>query len=212
MNARNLAALFDQLRQSILAELRVSMPGRVVAYHEATQRVDVQPLLKETRVGPDGKLLVESLPVITNCPIASSYRIRFPIVVGDVVWLIFADRSIDQWLAKGATAEVDPVDLRRHHLSDAIAIPGLFHDVEGRPSVHFTDTQIRLGDDAASQALALASKVRAELQALRDAIATTWVPVAGDGGASLKLLFAPPTGALQNWPADVGSATVKAKD
>jgi len=49
-------------------------------------------------------------------------------------------------------------------------------------------------------AVSLATK--ADLQAVYDAIATTWVPVAGDGGTSLKTLF-------QGLPGPAGTTKLK---
>lgn len=200
-----LGGLLNRFRDSLMAELRVSMPARVVAYDEAKQLVDVQPLLKETRRDAAGKELVEDLPLLLSCPVVSPYRIRGPIEKGDIVWVLFADRSIDQWLARGGRDAVDPVDPRRHHLSDAVAIPGVFHDVAGKPSIHFTETTLNLGEANPADFIALASKVLAELNAIRTAFNTHTHPTAPTGPVS------PPT-TLMGPAGSVASATVKAKD
>jgi hypothetical protein len=46
-----------------------------------------------------------------------------PVSVGDTGLLVFADGSLDVWLARGGV--VDPLDDRHHALSDAVFIPGL---------------------------------------------------------------------------------------
>ena len=51
---------------------------------------------------------------------ANAY-IHPPIKSGDYVMLVFGERSIDKVLLSGS--EVDPDDLRKHSLNDAIAIP-----------------------------------------------------------------------------------------
>jgi hypothetical protein len=38
--------------------------------------------------------------------------------------LVFSQRSIDRWLDVGG--EIDPADPRKHHLTDAIAYPGVY--------------------------------------------------------------------------------------
>ena len=43
---------------------------------------------------------------------------------GDQVLLVFSERSLDVWLSAGGI--VDPNDTRKHHISDAIAIPGCY--------------------------------------------------------------------------------------
>lgn len=108
-------------------ELRVSIPARVVKYDAAKQLIDAKPLIKSTFHDDEGKRVVEDMKVICNVPVifpgSGGYRMTFPIKVGDVVDLLFSDHSLDIWLAKGG--EVDPIDPRRHHISDAVAIPGL---------------------------------------------------------------------------------------
>jgi hypothetical protein len=104
------------------------MPARVTSYDAAKRRVSVKPLIKESYVdGFTGERLTESVPVITDVPVAfprgGSYRIEFPIAAGDTGWLWFADRSLDRWLASGG--EVDPGDDRDHHLTDAVFYPGV---------------------------------------------------------------------------------------
>lgn len=122
--------LVTLLRRTILhAQLgvRTATVGRVNKYDPATQRAEVQPLVKELETGDTGDLEASSLPPIHNVPVvfpgAGAFRLTFPIAAGDTVLLIISDRSLDKW--KGQGGEVDPVDPRNHNLSDAIAIPGL---------------------------------------------------------------------------------------
>lgn len=123
----SLAAVLNAFRASLLADVRVSVPARVERYDATTQLIDAKPLLRDTFTEEDGSQSVLSLPVITNVPVvfpgAGGFRLTFPVTVGDTVLLVFADRSIDAWLANGG--ETSPTDERHHHLSDAIAIPGL---------------------------------------------------------------------------------------
>lgn len=110
-----------------LARVHVSLPGRVERYDATKQLVDVKPLLQETVTDADGNETPESLPVICNVPVvfpgAGGFRLTFPVAIGDTVLLVFTDRSLDEWLARGG--ELEPAHLRRHHLSDAVALPGL---------------------------------------------------------------------------------------
>lgn len=109
------------------ADLRVSIPASVERVDLAKGLIDARPLVKELVGDREGALTALSMPVITNVPVvwpgAGGFRLTFPIAKGDTVLLVFADRSLDVWLAKGG--EVDPADPRHHALSDAIAIPGL---------------------------------------------------------------------------------------
>jgi len=97
----------------------------VVGYDQTTNSVAVKPLIEDSRIA-NGSRTTLALPVINEVPVAfpngGGYRITFPIQVGDVGWLMFADRSLDAWLATGR--EVDPVDDRDHDLNDAVFYPG----------------------------------------------------------------------------------------
>ncbi len=105
-----------------LAELHTAMPALVESYDAATGFAAVSPCLKRKYVAGD---LVE-LPVINNVPVlfprGGNAAITFELQKGDVVLLVFAERSVDRW--KTAGGKVDPKDPRKHALSDAFAIPG----------------------------------------------------------------------------------------
>lgn len=109
------------------SNLRVALPGRVETYDAATQSCSVQLLVHDGVNDETGTRQPEKLPVITSVPVcfpgSGAFSVTWPIKPGDTVLCVFASSSIDRWLALGG--EVDPVDDRRHHISDAIAIPGL---------------------------------------------------------------------------------------
>jgi hypothetical protein len=122
--------LVEVMRRAALAAIldtRTATVARVEKYDAGKQTVDVQPLLQE-HVEVDGELQAISLAVIPSVPVlfpgAGGFRVTFPIQPGDTVLLVFSDRSLDRWLERGG-GPVDPVDLRHHHLQDAVAIPGL---------------------------------------------------------------------------------------
>ncbi len=192
------------------------MPARVERYDAATQLVDVSPQVKEPFENEDGSVSSLQLPIITNVPLvfpgAGGFHVTFPVAVGDTVLVVFADRSIDTWLAEGGLA--DPVDQRRHSLSDAIAIPGLHSN---KAAISGVDAAvITLGKDSESaDFVALSTKVKNEITALRntvDAALTlikTHVHVVTGTAAAVSVALAP----MQN-PAtvgDVASASVKIK-
>jgi hypothetical protein len=135
-----------------LAEVHVSLPARVERYDEVKQLVDVKPLLREAVFDADGVESHVSLPVITNVPVvfpgAGGFRLTFPVAAGDTVLLVFAERSLDQWLSSGG-GEADPVDLRQHALSDAVAMPGL-HTFT-KPWTGASTSALTLGKDGGPQ-------------------------------------------------------------
>lgn len=107
--------------------LRVGLPGRVEKFDPATQLADVKPLLKEAYDLDDETVAVESLPVIVSVPVYSpggqDFALTMPVKPGDSCWLLFSDRSLDLWNELGG--EQDPIDPRRHDLSDAVCIVGV---------------------------------------------------------------------------------------
>jgi hypothetical protein len=122
-----LASVLNRAIAGALDDVRVALPGRVVRYDAAKQRVDVQPLVKDGYENESGARVAERLPVVSDVPVifpgSGLFRITFPVKEGDTVLLVFASSSLARWKATGS--EVDPGDDRHHTLADAIAIPGL---------------------------------------------------------------------------------------
>ena len=222
---RTLGELLAQAADATGSRMHVSIPARVLKYDAAKQSVDVQPAVKDSVYEEDGSRSAISIPIITAVPVlfpgGGAFRITFPIAVGDFVLLVFSDRSLDLWLKDGG-GDVDPVDPRRHALSDAVAIPtirpfsdpwesaptnGVSVGADSGMAIHITSTGISLGEASAVDAVAMAAKVQAQLSALKTAISGAAV-IGGDGGASFKAALVL---ALASWPASVGSTTVKVK-
>lgn len=107
-----------------LSEIHICLPGRIESYDYTTQKASVKPLLKRV-YEDDGE--IQALPVIVDVPVifarSGGASLTFPIAEGDGVLLIFAERSLDEWLTLGG--DQAPVDPRKFDLTDAIAIPGL---------------------------------------------------------------------------------------
>ena len=106
------------------AGLRVCMPGKVESYDHDTHLATVQPLLKVKFYGREVSKL---LPSVARVPIvhprSSNAMIRVPITKGSIVTMVFADRSLENWISGNGDPK-EPIDNRKHHLSDAYAIPG----------------------------------------------------------------------------------------
>ncbi len=138
------AETIKQALKGASQEIRVCMPARIEAYDYKTQKATVRPNIK--RKYKDGS--VEGMPLIYNVPVAHPRAgkafIHLPLKKGDNVMLIFADRSIDKWSTNGG--EVDPEDTRTHHLSDAIAYPGLYPFNNGADVTNGDDVIIRNGN------------------------------------------------------------------
>lgn len=116
-------------KQSIMFNTHVALPAVVQSYNNDTQTVEVQPTIRERTIGADRQISYIQYPLLINVPVAfpqvAGYQFTFPINPGDECLVIFADTAIDNWWLKGNVQ--NPVEQRRHDLSDGIAIFGLMN-------------------------------------------------------------------------------------
>lgn len=169
----------EQVRE-YAGELRVCMPARVVTYDADTYAASVQPLLRRRFYRAPRAVL---LPIINGVPVThprtKSALIRLPVAAGDIVTLVFADRSLEAWLA-GDGADVDPADTRQHHLSDAYAILGGYPRGDPSPAqnpdaleiVVEPGTKVTIGNGT-DELLQLASDAFGNLKSLCDELSQT---------------------------------------
>lgn len=138
------------------AELRthVAYPGRVQSYDAATQTADIVPLIRQQVPQPDGSYAMEEMPVIPCVPVlwprSAGWFLAFPLRAGDTVQLLVNSSAIGHWRV-GTGDVTDPGDLRRQHISHAVAIPGLY--VRSKALAHAPSGDaagLVLGDDEAS--------------------------------------------------------------
>lgn len=155
-----------------LEGVHTSMPGTVVSYDRTTQTATIRPAIRQTYRDGSGKLTTEKLPDIPSVPVlfptSAAASLTFELAAGDPVILVVGEASTDEYRTSGAEDNT-PQDVRRFDLSDSVAIPG------GRPvgSTDYADgaavlrsDDIRLGSSAASDFVALASLVLAQLNSI----------------------------------------------
>ncbi len=190
-----LAEVFSEILTEALESVHTALPGRVESYNSSTQTADVKPMVLD----PDGT----PLPVLPNVPVAFQRGgggfLSFPLVSGDFVFVICAEASLDQWRAKAA--ETAPGDVRRHHLTAAVALPCLYPSaralvsahatnvvlgVDAGPQIHVTPTTVGLGSAAPVSGVAKAiatdaevAKLKADITALKVATSTAITALAG---------------------------------
>jgi hypothetical protein len=119
----------DLLRAAIdqeLVELHTCLPGRIESYDESTGLAQVKPLLMRKLVG---KAQPVEMQVISGVPVwqprSGNAFVKLPIAAGTLCMLIFAERSLDRWLSSDG-GPTDPGMPMKHHINDAIAVPGLY--------------------------------------------------------------------------------------
>lgn len=117
-----LAKVLEDTFESRLTNLHTCLPGRVTKYNHETQSASIQ--LDLRRVYRDGSEI--EIPVIGSVPVAwpraRGAFLHFPLRPGDVVTVVFSERSLDEWKEQGGLTT--PKESRKHDYSDAIAIPG----------------------------------------------------------------------------------------
>lgn len=116
----------DDLRQRQTAnKIRVAVPGIVQDFDPGQQTVTVQVAIRE-KLNNDGEAKWAEIPLLLDVPLvfprAGGYILTLPIVAGDEVLVIFGDNCMDAWWQSGGVQ--NQIDIRRHDLSDAFAIPG----------------------------------------------------------------------------------------
>lgn len=201
-----LTDVLKTLLERAKTEIRVALPAVVQAYDATKQTVDVQPLLQELATDVTGASSPVTLPLVPSVPVVfpggGGFRLTFPIAQGDIVLLVFADRSIDVWSSGAGATPVDPVALGRHQLADAFALPcvhafgsplasapttGASLGADGGPTIEFGKSGIVLGNPATPAAVAR----------LGDAVAVapgmaTWIGSVAAALSSLGFPIAPP--------------------
>ena len=142
-----LASVLERFVRSRTAEIRTGTVGSIVAYDAATQRADVQVVVRSRF--EDGESLRP--PVLVDVPVrfpcGGGYALTFPLVAGDFVWLDFGERSLDEWKAIGGD-DVEPRIARRFHAADAVAYAGIRPTPSPLQSASATD--LVAGEDAAN--------------------------------------------------------------
>lgn len=178
METPDLGSLLQQTVRFTRGTISTAIPATVLAYDPVLQRVTAKPTVSRFRVDSETEILVPvPMPAVANVPVAfpssSGFAITWPLAVGDTVFLVLADRSIDEWRSTGNPENI-PQDPRRFELTDAVAIPGLRPFTRPIPPTGVSPTamvlegvEIRLGSSAAAMEVALAPLVAAVLAELK---------------------------------------------
>jgi hypothetical protein len=142
---------YEALRATIqgaLAELWTALPCVVEDYNAIQQTITAQPTIKIKQRATDGTQTYVTMPLLQNVPVifprGGTGALTFPIVPGDEVLVIFANRCIDNWWQNGDVQL--PAEWRMHDLSDGFAMPGPASLPRKLANVSTTTTQLRSVD------------------------------------------------------------------
>lgn len=194
--------ILEEAVRSLIASIHTSMPARVLSYtHGPKPRATVRPVVRFSFMDPDSEERVTQLGesvanVVVMFPAGGGgdFSDTWPLKAGDPVFLLIAERSLDEWLATN-NADNAPQDPRRFDVTDAVALP-VFGAGE-LPSDAFDAVArvikaplLKLGSASASDFVALSSKVDDFISKLDAVMKAGWAVVPGDGGAALKVAYA----------------------
>lgn len=126
------------------AELRVSSPGIIESFNPQKQTVSVRIALRE-KVNKNGDVTWMEIPILQEVPIfmprAGGYLVTFPIRKGDECLVVFGDCCMDAWWQSGGVQ--NQIERRRHDLSDAYAIIGIWSQPRVVYGYSTNSTQLR---------------------------------------------------------------------
>lgn len=115
--------IIDEFNE-LINDVHVAMPAEVIKYDADKMTCSAQPLIKRKFYRREKS---EKYPVINNVPIVfnrtGASLIRLPVSKGDIVFLVFADHEVSNWI-QGNGSSVDYLDNRKHHINDCFAFVG----------------------------------------------------------------------------------------
>lgn len=113
--------LFKNLEEKIKQKIRVASPAIISEVNYEKQTLKAQITIREYI---NGKYI--DIPELLDVPFfilgGGYYSVTMPIKKGDECLIIFGDSCIDSWWQNGDVQ--NPIDSRRHDLSDGFAIVG----------------------------------------------------------------------------------------
>lgn len=115
-----------EMQRRTALEVHVSFPAIVNVVND-NGTVDVQPAIRERVIDDNNILSFMQLPIIPNVPVvfpcAGGCSITMPVSPGDECLVVITDQSFDNWWLYGGIQ--NPIEQRRHDLTDAFAIFGI---------------------------------------------------------------------------------------
>ena len=118
--------MFRTFFQTNIATMNTAIPCIVtnVVGELSSQRVDVQPSINYIYKDGTSEEQPQILAVPVIFPGSMTTLISWPINVGDTVYCVFSQRSMDNFKS-GNGQPTTPTDYRKMDMQDAVAIPGL---------------------------------------------------------------------------------------
>lgn len=126
---------YERLIGKIGFNFHVCLPCIVQKYNSDSNTIECQPTIRERVINEDNIITYQNYPLLVDVPVcftqSSNASITFPINTGDECIVVFSDLAIDNWFVNGNIQ--NPVEQRRHDLSDAFAIFGVRNQNKNQP-------------------------------------------------------------------------------
>ncbi len=147
--------LVEAIVEHSLWDLHTCLPAKIVTIDYEQQKATVQPLIKErNRDAKANDKGLQDMPVIQGVPVifpsANTGILTFPIKAGDIVLVVFSERSVDNFVFSDGVNPVDPDDFRKHNYTDAFCIAGLY-PFKKALGIHPSDAVLRMNVDTANE-------------------------------------------------------------
>lgn len=143
--------MYNTLMDKVFSTLRVSAPGIIKEFDPVSQTAKVQIAIREHVQQENLQLVWTEIPVLLDVPVVfprgGGYVLTFPIKESDECLVVFSDMCIDAWFSLSGVQ--NQIEKRRHDLSDAIAIPGLWS--QPRRLTEYSTKHVELRNEKRSQ-------------------------------------------------------------
>jgi hypothetical protein len=124
----SLSQFIDKVIERQSKDIHTALPGKVVSYSISNGYLmaDIQPLIKDEEDN-----IYEDFPTIPSvlvqmpAGLGGDAFINVPLSIGDNGLLIFCETGIDTWMNSNGSETVEPSQIIRHSLSNAVFMPGL---------------------------------------------------------------------------------------
>lgn len=150
--------LLGNLRQNLLWDMMIGLPGKVISYDPDIQRAVVECGIQRHEGGGE----FETLPEINHVPVqfagSAKWSVFHELPEGTEGYIHFSQRAVDYWLSQGGP--VKPFDARMFDANDAFFAPGYrsratcisglptegigMSNASGSVRLHLTDSGINL--------------------------------------------------------------------
>jgi hypothetical protein len=125
---REIKLLASRIAKAEASRVRTCTVGQITEYDATRNAVKIRLCVKSIRTEDPANMTTVEMPVLEDIPVQQfgSGQLLFsvPPAVDSYGTLFFSDRDLEAWLMAGGI--VDPANMRKWDLSDAIFIPGLY--------------------------------------------------------------------------------------